>query len=200
MAPHPRFRQKHVNAFITDILNNFGTFISWSNWLCIENTHRETCVLFLCIDVNEVTFLCVTTCKKSVRSCTVYFNWCDGNCWCTWFFQTTQWRVKTGRRQRRPKWSWFMISNDHTDFPLFSSATPLWPPWLLWNIACNAKILEPQAELRVETWCDIGIIRQKFLPVVMVGSTTQHSVLCTVVGLVAVTHSCCEHLFSLFDW
>ena len=82
-----------------------------------------------------------------------------------------------------------------TQIFLFSSATPIWPPWLLWNIACNAKILEAQAELRVETWCDTGIIRQKFLSGVMVGSTTQHSVFCTVFGSVAVT----QLLWTLFQ-
>ena len=65
MASHPRFRQKHdVNAFITNKLNNFSTFISWSNWLFIENAHKKACVLFLCIDVNEVTFLYVTHARR----------------------------------------------------------------------------------------------------------------------------------------
>ena len=44
------------------------------------------------------------------------------------------------------------------------------------------------------------IPRQKFLSGVVVGPTTQLTVFCTVAGLVAVTHSYCEHLFSLFNW
>ena len=41
---------------------------------------------------------------------------------------------------------------------------------------------------------------QKFLSGVVVGPTTRLTVFCTVAGLVAVTHSFCEHLFSLFNW